>query len=193
MDAEKKLYGLMAIAEEQQKAVEAGAKALAEERAKLQAEREALKQAVAALQATAQGIPFELQKATKQALSGATVAASEAATKAMKTATAGIQNEMASVKLTASDAANIMRSAFSQYQWKWTAYLVAVSLVLVGGGLFWASILKNDIVQMRHQAQELANVGGKAKIVNCEGRKCIQVEKSAAYGPDGDFYIIKGY
>lgn len=193
MDAEKKLYGLMAITEEQQKAVEAGAKALAEERAKLQAEREALKQAVAALQVATQGISPTLQKAANLALSGASVAATEAATKAMKTATAGIQAEMSDVKVTAQDAANILRAAFASYQWKWTAYLVFVSLFFVGGGYFWASILKDEIVEMRHQAQELANVGGKAKIVNCEGRKCIQVEKSAAYGPDGDFYIIKGY
>ena len=144
MDAQQQLFGLMAVAEEHQKAVKAAIDGLTAERAALAKERAAVAQAAASVagiagevrKAAADAVPA-MQKAAGEAV-GASVrqslaGASDAAAKALGEAAKPVIGSLSGVVQAASDAEGSMRNAGAWFAWKWVAVaaggLVGVCLV----------------------------------------------------------------
>ena len=132
MDAQQQLFGLMAVAEEHQKAVKTAIDGLSAERAALAQERAAVAQAAASVA----GVAGEVRKAAADAVSamqraageaaGASVrqslaGASEAAEKALGEAAKPVIGSLSGVVQAASDAEGSMRNAGAWFAWKWVA------------------------------------------------------------------------
>ena len=220
MDAQQQLFGLMAVAEEQQKTVQAALEGLAAERVKLAKERAALAQAAASVagvpgdvKRAAEEVVPALQKAVgeavdasvKQSLAGA----SEAAAKALEEATKPVIGSLSGMVQAASDTEGAMRSAGAWFAWKWVAVaaggLVGVCL-LAYVSLAWQlhqvrslsgqkAALLIEVTELQGQAKDWSKRAGRAKLEKCgkPGRLCVQVEKKDAYGEGRDYFVLKGY
>lgn len=221
MDAQQQLFGLMAVAEEHQKAVKTAIDGLAAERAALAKERAAVAQAAASMagvagdvkRAAADAIPA-MQRAAGEAV-GASVrqslaGASDAAAKALGEAAKPVIGSLSGVVRAAHDAEGSMRNAGAWFAWKWVALaaggLVGVCLVAYAS-LAWQlhqvsslqdekAALQVEVTQLQANANDWAKRGGRAKLEKCgsePGRLCVRVDKAKGYGTDGDYFILRGY
>lgn len=220
MDAQQQLFGLMAVAEEHQKAVKAAIDGLTAERAALAKERAAVAQAAASVagiagevrKAAADAVPA-MQKAAGEAV-GASVrqslaGASDAAAKALGEAAKPVIGSLSDVVQAAGEAEGSMRNAGAWFAWKWVAVaaggLVGVCLVAYAS-LAWQlhqveqlaeqkAALLGEVAQLQASAEEWAKRGGRAKLEKCgdQGRLCVRVDKGRGYGKDGDYYVLRGY
>ena len=217
MDAQQQLFGLMAVAEEHQKAAIDG---LTAERAALAKERAAVAQAAASVagiagevrKAAADAIPA-MQKAAGEAV-GASVrqslaGASDAAAKALGEAAKPVIGSLSGVVQAASDAEGSMRNAGAWFAWKWVAVaaggLVGVCLVAYAS-LAWQlhqvsslreekAALLGEVAQLQANADDWAKRGGRAKLEKCgdAGRLCVRIDKTTGYGKDSDYFVLRGY
>lgn len=220
MDAQQQLFGLMALAEEHQKAVKAAIDGLADERAALAEERVAVAQAAASVagvadavrKAAADAVPA-LKQATGEAV-GASVrqslaGAADAAVKALEEAAKPVIGSLSGVVQAASKAEGSMRRAGAWFAWKWVA--------MAGGGtigvclLAYASLawqlhqvnslreekaeLQDEVAQLQANANEWAKQGGRVKLERCGDamRLCVRVNKTVSYGKDNDHFVLRGY
>lgn len=220
MDAQQQLFGLMAVAEEHQKAVKAAIDGLTAERAALAKERAAVAQAAASVagvagdvkRAAADAIPA-MQKAAGEAV-GASVrqslaGASDAAAKALGEAAKPVIGSLSGVVQAASDAEGSMRNAGAWFAWKWVAVaaggLVGVCLVAYVA-LAWQlhqvsslrdekAALLGEVAQLQANADDWAKRGGRAKLEKCgdAGRLCVRIDKTTGYGKDSDYFVLRGY
>lgn len=130
MDAQQQLFGLMAVAEEHQKAVKAALDGLTAERAALAKERAAVAQAAASVagvagevrKAAAEAVPA-IQKAAGEAV-GASVrqslaGASDAAAKALGEASRPIVGQLSGVVKAAGEAEGKLSGAVAAFGWRW--------------------------------------------------------------------------
>jgi hypothetical protein len=184
MTEEDKIFGLIAVAEEHQKAVTTGIEGLA-------AERAALARAVKGLRGAAEEA---LEEAARQSLAGA----SETAVAAFSKASEPFKKEMREVADKASDAAARVRSAAGWIGVK--AVAVTVGLIVIVGltasiSLAWehhrvsdlsaeAAQLRSQIAQERVTVAELDKRGGRVHWDTCGGRLCF--EASSNQGTEGD-------
>lgn len=196
MDEQQQIFGLMAIAEEHQKAVQAAIEGLTAERAALARERAALSQAANdARQAAADAVPA-IQKATETAISASVkeslAGASTEAVKALGEAAKPVIGELSGVVRAASDAEGSMRKAGQWFAWKWVAVagggLVGVCLVAYAA-LAWQlhqvkslgdekAKLAAAIVRERATVAELTKDGGRVRGNKCGGRLCFEVSSN---------------
>lgn len=220
MDAQQQLFGLMAVAEEHQKAVKVALDGLAAERAALAKERAAVTQAAASVagvagevrKAAAEAVPA-IQKAAGEAV-GASVrqslaGASDAAAKALGEAAKPVIGSLSGMVQAASDAEGSMRNAGAWFAWKWVAVaaggLVGVCLVAYVS-LAWQlhqvsslreekAALLGEVAQLQANAEDWAKRGGRAKLETCgdQRRLCVRIDKSIGYGKDGDYFVLRGY
>ena len=220
MDAQQQLFGLMAIAEEQQKAVEAAIDGLAAEREALAKERAAVAQAAASVasvadevrKAAADAVPA-MQRAAGEAV-GASVrqslaGASDAAAKALGEAAKPVIGSLSGVVQAANDAQGSMRNAGAWFAWKWVAVaaggLVGVCLVAYAS-LAWQlhqvsslreekATLLGEVAQLQANAKDWAKRGGRAQLERCgdAGRLCARVDKTIGYGKESDYFVLRGY
>jgi hypothetical protein len=220
MDAQQQLFGLMALAEEHQKAVQAAIHGLAEERAALAKERIAVVQAAASVagvagevrKAAADVIPA-LKRATgeavgtsvKQSLAGTT----DAAVQALEEATKPVIGRLSGVVQAAGEAEGSMRRAGAWFAWKWVAVAGggAVGVCLLAyASLAWQlhqveslreqkAALQDEVVQLQANANEWAKQGGRVKLERCgeASRLCVRVNKTVSYGKDNDHFVLRGY
>jgi hypothetical protein len=206
MDAQQQLFGLMAVAEEHQKAVKAAIDGLTAERAAFAKERAALSQAAASLSATASAALPAIQKAAGEAV-GASVrqslaGASDVAAKALGEAAKPVLGRLAGVVKAASDAEGSLKNAGKWFAWKWVSLaaggLAGVCLVAYAS-LAWqmhqVEQLTAEAAELRATVLDLANRGGRIQLTNCGDKKrlCVQVDKKDVFGKDSDFLILKGY
>lgn len=207
MDTQQQLFGLMAVAEEHQKAVKAAIDALAAERAALARERAAVAQAAASVA----GIPGEVRKAAVDAIAaiqqaagetvGAAVSkslagASDVAAKALGEAAKPVIRNLSGVVQAASEAEGAIRHAGAWFAWKWVAVAAGgmagvclVAYVALAWQLHQVSSLREekaslqlDIAQMQANVADLKRKGGRIVMATCGGRLCI--EASSNQGPD---------
>lgn len=220
MDAQQQLFGLMAVAEEHQKAVKAALDGLTAERAALAKERAAVAEAAASVagvagevrKAAAEAVPA-IQKAAGEAV-GASVrqslaGASDAAAKALGEAAKPVIGSLSGMVQAASDAEGSMRNAGQWFAWKWVAVaaggLVGVCLVAYASlamQLHQVSSLREEkaalmgeVAQLQANAEDWAKRGGRAKLETCgdQRRLCVRIDKSIGYGKDGDYFVLRGY
>jgi hypothetical protein len=220
MDAQQQLFGLMALAEEHQKAVQAAIDGLAEERAALAKERIAVAQAAASVA----GVAGEVRKAAadvipalkraageavgtsvKQSLAGTT----DAAVQALEEATKPVIGRLSSVVQAAGEAEGSMRRAGAWFAWKWVAVAGggAVGMCLLAyASLAWQlhqveslreqkAALQDEVVQLQANVNEWAKQGGRVKLERCgeASRLCVRVNKTVSYGKDNDHFVLRGY
>ena len=185
MDEQQQIFGLMAVAEEHQKAAAAAIAGLAAERAALAKERALLAQ-------VAQGI----QKATSEAVSAAVgqslAGASETAAKALGDAATPVIGKLSGVVQAARDAEDSMRKAGQWFAWKWVAVatggLAGVCLVAyvalawqlheVGSLSHEKAKLAAAIVRERATVAELTKDGGRVVWNTCGGRLCFEASSN---------------
>ncbi|MBE9610909.1 hypothetical protein [Chitinilyticum piscinae] len=213
MDAQQQLFGLMALAEDQQKAVQAAIEALEAERETLQREREAFKQATSAAagvvvevkQAAAAAIPG-VQKAAENAVGAAVrvslAGASQAAANALETASSPILSALTGVVRAGESAADRLNAASAAFGWRWATVaggisagaIVAVSLV-AWGAVWWQrgeveslqaerQALATDVARLQVSVADLEKRGGRIVMNDCGGRLCI--EASGNQGRDSN-------
>lgn len=220
MDAQQQLFTLMALAEEQQKAVQAAIEGLANERAALAKERAAVARAAASVA----GVADEVRKAAADAVPALKRAAGEAVDASVRQSLAGaadaavqalgeaakpVIGRLSSVVKTAGEAEDSMRRAGAWFAWKWVAVAGggAVGVCLLAyASLAWQlhqvgslreekAELQEEVAQLQANANEWAKQGGRAKLERCgeASRMCVRVNKTVSYGKDNDYFVLKGY
>lgn len=217
MDAEEKLFGLMAIAEEQQGSVAAAVKVLADERAQCAKERQALARMLQEIGKVASAAPSIVERAVRDALTKSldqTVnARSTELQRAFAAATKPAINELASIVERTSAIEEGLRRALAWVSWRWLGVIAGLG----AGAMFviWiASIttvawqnyqvtslmheradLEADIVRLTANVEALEKRGGRVALTYCgdQRRLCVQVKKDLQYGKDGDYFVLRGY
>jgi hypothetical protein len=55
--------------------------------------------------------------------------------------------------------------------------------------------LLGEVTQLQVQAEDWAKRGGRAKLETCgeQRRLCVRIDKTTAYGKDGDHFVLRGY
>ena len=196
MDAQQQLFGLMAVAEEHQKAVKAALDGLTAERAELAKERAAVAQAAASVagvagevrKAAAEAVPA-IQKAAGEAVGASVwqslVGASDAAAKALGEASMPIVGQLSGVVKAASEAEGKLSGAVAAFGWRWAMLaggaaaggIVAVLLV-AWLAVWWQrhqveqlaeqkAALLGEVAQLQANVEEWAKRGGRAKLEKC--------------------------
>lgn len=134
-DTEQTIFGLLSTAQEHQNLIADAIKALEQEKAHLQLERQALKRAVAALEAATQGIPSLIQKNVNEALSGAVSATSEEMKGVFIKTGSVLRGDLERVRVAAQETVKAMNEATGTYFWKCAAAGVAGGFVVLVLGL----------------------------------------------------------
>lgn len=209
MDAQQQLFGLMALAQDQQKTVQVAIDELTIERAKLAQERAALAQAAASVagvagdirRAAEEAVPA-MQKAAGEAVGASVkqslIGASEVAAKALGEAAKPVIGSLSGVVQAARDAEGSMRSAGAWFAWKWVALaaggLVGVCLVAyaaLGWQLYQVKSLGHekaelaaDVVQLQANIAALEKRGGRIALSTCGGRLCIEASSNQGKGAE---------
>lgn len=196
MDAQQQLYGLMAVAEDQQKAVKAAIDGLTAERAALAKERAALAQAAASvaragrdIQCAVDGAVPALQEAAGGAVGHAVRVAlaggAEVAARAFDGATRPIVGQLAGFVHAAGEAEGKISGAVEAFGWRWAmvafgAAAGGIVAVLLAAWLavWWQrdeveqltaqkAALLGEVTQLQATAEGWAKRGGRAKLVTC--------------------------
>lgn len=206
MDTEQQLFGMMAVLEEQQKAVEAAIAGLA-------AERASMTKVLVAVDGAAQGVRKAAGEAVAASVSQALAGASAEASRALGEATKPVLGQLAGLVRAANAAEGQLNGAVAAFSWKWAAVagsaaaggIVAVLLA----GWFAGAWQRHQVADLMEQRQQLsaevarlqtnadawAARAGRAKLEKCgdPARLCVRVEKKISYGQEADFYVLKGY
>jgi ABC-type transporter Mla subunit MlaD len=196
MDVQQQLFGLMAVAEEHQKAVKAVLDRLTAERATLARERDAVAQAVASVsgvagevrKAAAEIIPA-LQEAAGEAIDASVrqsfTGASETAAKALGDASRPIIAQLSGVVKAAGDAEGKLSGAVAAFGWRWAMLAGGaaaggiLTVLLVTWLMVWwqrhqveeltgqKAALVSEVAQLQAQAGDWARRGGRARLDKC--------------------------
>ncbi len=199
MDAQQQLFGLIAVAEEHQKAINAALD-------KLTAERAALTQAADEVRKAAADAVPAMQKAAGEAVKQSLCGASDTAAKALSEAAKPVINSLSNVVQAARDAEGSLKNASAWFAWKWVIVASGGLLsvyIMAYASLEWqrheANILRKEVAQLKTQADAWSKLGGRAALRMCDesgektGRLCVRVEKKMGYGEDSDYFILHGY
>lgn len=224
MDPREQLFGLMAVAEEHQKAVKGALEGLASEREKLAEERDALAEAADQVvgladevkQAATEVAPTlraAVDAAVDAAVQRSLASASDTATKALDEACKSIVASLSTMARTANLAELKLSGAVASFNWKWAtvaglsaAGCIAAVLLAAWISVWWErhqleemaeqrAALRKEVAELQANAEEWAKRGGRAKLVTCgeKGRLCVRVDKTAGYGKDADYFVLRGY
>ena len=178
MDGQQQIFGLMAVAEEHQKAAAAAIAGLAAERAALAKERALLAQ-------VAQGIQKAAGDAVSAAVRQSLAGASETAVTAFTKAAGPFAGEVRKVAEQAGAAAEKVDRAAQLLGMK--AVAVAAGCIVVVGLAAWGIVawerhqvvdLKKQIAQERAMVAELDKAGGRVVWSTCGGRLCFEVSSN---------------
>jgi hypothetical protein len=166
------LYGLLAVAEEQQKAVEEAIRGLVIERARLTEGRVSLEKA-------AESVGKTVRDAVAESLAGA----SETAAEAIEEAAKPLLGQMERATKTAEAAEQKISAVARRLDWQWAIYgvaaIVCVTVVLSVGNWFQGqrlAALSAEVTEMQTRAELLKERGGKLKFTACGQRACIRIE-----------------
>lgn len=202
MDAQQQLFGLMAVAEEHQKAVKAALDGLTAERAALAKERAAVAQAAASVA----GVADEVRKAAAEAV-GASVrqslaGASDAAAKALSEASRPIVGQLSGVVKAAGEAEGKLSGAVAAFGWRWAmlaggAAAGGIVAVLLAAWLavWWQrhqveslseqkAALLGEVAQLQANVAALEKRGGRIVLNSCGGRLCVEASSNQGEGSE---------
>jgi len=206
MDAQQQLFGMMAIAEEQQKAVKAAIDGLAAERAAVAKERASMAQVLLAVNNAAQGVRKAAGEAVATSVAESLSGASKAAAEALGEASKPVIDRLSGVVKAASNAEGRLNGAVAAFGWKWAmvagstaagaiAALLLAAWISVGWQRHQVESLSAEVAELKATAADLAKRGGRATINVCGDKKrlCVRVDNNQNYGEGQDYYVLKGY
>lgn len=158
-----------------------------------------------------------LQKAAGEAV-GASVrhslaGVSEVATAALEEASRPIVGRLSGVIKSLGEAEGQLSDAVASFGWRWavvaggaTAGGIAAMLLAAWLSVWWQRHqveslveqqvqLQAEIVELQANAEKWAKRAGRAKLENCGETKrlCVRVDKTAAYGDNADYFVLRGY
>lgn len=192
MDAQ--LYGLMTLAEEQQKAVKVAIDGLAAERAALTKERAAVRAAAESIPAMQKAVGEAVSASVRESLAGA----SDSAAKALGDAAQPVIGSLSSVVQAAHNAESSIRNAGAWFAWKWVALAAGGMLgvcAMAYASLAWhfyqveglryqKAELEADVAQMQANVAVLEKKGGRIVITTCGERLCILASTNQGKGAE---------
>lgn len=206
-DSQQQLYGLMVLAEEQQKAVQAALDGLTAERAALAKERVTF----------AGTVRRAVDESITQSFDGFSSAAANAIDSAVKPAINGLSDVMRA----AIEAEGQLKNASQWFAWKWVAVLgagIAMVSLFAWASVWWQREQVGQLIQQRDAlevsvAELQANIaaldakGGRIKLSKCgpSARLCVEASRNQGAGETnwkapwadnttGQQYVIpKGY
>lgn len=199
MDAQQQLFGMMAIAEEQQKAVKAAIDGLA-------AERASMAQVLLAVNNAAQGVRKAAGEAVATSVTESLSGASKAAVEALSEASKPVMDRLSGVVRAASNVEGRLNGAVAAFGWKWAMVaggaaaggiltVLLVAWISVGWQRHQVETLSAEVAELKATAADLAKRGGRAELTVCGDKKrlCTRVETGTPFGKDSDYFILKGY
>lgn len=213
MDPQKQLYGLIAVAEEQQKAAAAAIAGLAQERAALARERTALAKAAASMADQAAAVveaSTEAAPTLKEAAGSAVDAAlgvgigelSKKAVGAWEKAAKPALDTLKAATEEAKEASGTLESALSGFKQRAARVVMGLSAgaVAVVGLSAWGMVawqrhqvaslqqerqaLTGEVEQLRANVAALAKKGGRIVMSDCGGRLCVEVSSNQGEGSE---------
>lgn len=203
--SEQELFGLMAIAQEQQKAATIVLEQLQAQRAELDSTIGKAKAAVLEMEKAGKASAIIIEKATR-------IAVSEAVSDALKVVrdqTASTLGDSVGPSVRAlegatgraTQAGNELREAASSISWKWAGLwtLTGCVLLLTVVGLSMLLVPSpGEIADLRASVADLEAKGGKIQLSQCGNRLCAKIDVKAnkstgGWGREGDWMILQGY
>lgn len=206
MDAEQQLFGMMAVLEEQQKAVKAAIDGLAAERAATTKERAFMAQVLVAVNNAAGGVRKAVGDAAAVSVTESLAGASEAAAGALGEASKPVVERLERVAKAVIGAESRLNGAVAAFGWRWAMVaggaaagailtVLLVAWISVGWQRHQVETLSEEVAQLKATAADLAKRGGRADFTSCGEKKrpCVRVDKAETYGEGRDYFVLKGY
>lgn len=201
--SEQELFGLMAVAQEQQKAAVVAIERLEAQRAGLEHTVEQARAAVREMELAGKASALIIEKATRiavsEAVSSALVAVRDETVKALGGSVKPVVNALDGAAARALQAEQRLNQAAASFSWQWGALWAGTAALLLLVVLAVALILvpsPKEIAALRAKAEYLEERGGKVVLTECGPKKrlCAEIDLGAGgYGEDGQFRILKGY
>ena len=201
--SEQELFGLMAVAQEQQQAADAILERLEAQQAQLEQTIEQARAAVREMEMAGKASALIIEKATRlavsEAVSGALVAVRDETAQTLGGSVKPAVSALEGVTGRAEQAEQRLSQAAASFSWQWGALwagtaallllvVLAVSLILVPS--------PKEIAKLRAKAEYLEEKGGKVVLTECGPKKrlCAEIDLGAeVWGKNGEFRILKGY
>lgn len=217
MDAEEKLFALMAIAEEHHATIKAAMDALAAERDKLDAMRVVMSKQLREVALTAENASGAVERAFRDAMTMAlaqtVIARSSEVERAFKDAMKPTLQPLQEAVAKTVEAEGRLRKALVWFSWRWLVVIAAgsggVLMTLWLGGLMataWAqhdldtlavqrAALVAEVEVLQANAEVWRKKAGRAKLESCgeRNRLCVRVDPRTAYGEQRDYFVLRGY
>jgi hypothetical protein len=201
--SEQELFGLMAVAQEQQQAATVAIERLEAQRAGLEQTVEQARAAVREMETAGKAAALIIEKATRiavsEAVSGALVAVRDETVKTLGGSVKPAVSALDGATARAEQAEQRLSQAAASFSWQWGALwagTAALLLLVVLGVVLLVVPSQKEIAALRAEVDNLETRGGKATLTVCGPKKrlCAEIEtKGEGYGERGEFRILKGY
>lgn len=201
--SEQELFGLMAVAQEQQQAAAVAIERLEAQRAGLEQTIEQARAAVREMELAGKASALIIEKATRlavsEAVSGALVAVRDETVKTLGGSVKPAVNALDGVTARALQAEQRLNQAAASFSWQWGALWAGTAALLLLVVLAVVLILvpsPKEIADLRAKAEYLEEKGGKVVLTECGPKKrlCAEIDLGAdVWGKNGEFRILKGY
>ena len=201
--SEQELFGLMAVAQEQQQAAVVAIERLEAQRAGLAQTVEQARAAVREMEMAGKASALIIEKATRlavsEAVSGALVAVRDETAQTLGGSVKPAVNALEGVTGRAEQAEQRLSQAAASFSWQWGALwagTAALLLAVVLGIVLLVVPSPAEIAALRAEVANLEARGGKATLTVCgpEKRLCAEIDtKGDGYGERGQFRVLKGY
>lgn len=201
--SEQELFGLMAVAQEQQQAAAVALERLEAQRAGLEQTIEQARAAVREMEMAGKASALIIEKATRlavsEAVSGALVAVRDETAQTLGGSVKPAVSALEGVTGRAEQAEQRLSQAAASFSWQWGALwagTAALLLAVVLGIVLLVVPSPAEIAALRAEVANLEARGGKVVLTMCgpEKRLCAEIDtKADAWGERGQFRILKGY
>jgi hypothetical protein len=205
--SEQELFGLMAVAQEQQQAVSGALQKLEDRQVALNAVIARAGTAVEEMNKAGHASALIIEKATRIAVEKAVQAALASVQQQTQSTLADSINPavkaLQGVTARAEQAEESLHQAASAISWKWAAILASTSCMLLASIVGLSMLLvpsPNEIADLRANAAALEARGGKIQLVQCgpSNRLCAKIDVKAnkstgGWGTEGQYMILQGY
>jgi hypothetical protein len=202
--SEQELFGLMAVAQEQQQAVGVAIERLEAQRFELEQTIGQARAAVREMEIAGKASALIIEKATRiavsEAVSSALVAVRDETAQTLGRSVKPALNALEGVTGRAEQAEQRLSQAAASFSWQWGALwacTAALLLAVVLGIVLLVVPSPDEIARLRAEVANLEARGGKAVLIECgpKNRLCAEIDLGAetSWGKNGQFRILKGY
>ncbi|MGY2293564.1 hypothetical protein ACW9H6_28645 [Pseudomonas sp. SDO528_S397] len=205
--SEQELFGLMAVAQEQQQAATLVLKRLEAQQAELTQTIAKARSAVDEMNKAGHASALIIEKSTRIAVEKAVQTALESVQQQTRSALGDSVNPavkaLQGVTARAEQAEENLHQASSSLSWKWTAICAAMGCAMLATVVGLSMLLvpsPNEIADLRANVAALEARGGKVQLTQCgpDNRLCAKINVKAnkstgGWGAEGQFMILQGY